>query len=92
MTKKTIERASADVGLIFTAYNLRRIINILDFNLLQDFLRELVFILLSIINTPKVRKLKNTPCYIFAIIPAINKDNCPKSLFLTQNLTKAGGY
>jgi hypothetical protein len=92
MTKKTIERASADVGLIFTAYNLRRIINILGFNLLQDFLRELVFIIFAIINTPKVRKLKNTPCYIFAIIPAINKDNCSKSLILTQILTKAGGY
>jgi hypothetical protein len=25
MTKKTIKHASADVGLIFTAYNLRRL-------------------------------------------------------------------
>jgi transposase len=29
MTKKTIKRASADVGLIFTAYNFRRILNII---------------------------------------------------------------
>ena len=29
MTKKTIKRASADVGLMFTAYNLRRILNII---------------------------------------------------------------
>lgn len=34
MTKKTIEHATADVGLIFTAYNLRRIFNILDKNTL----------------------------------------------------------
>lgn len=29
MTKRTMKRASADVGLIFTAYNLRRILNII---------------------------------------------------------------
>ena len=29
MTSKTIHRASADVGLVFTAYNLRRILNII---------------------------------------------------------------
>lgn len=41
MTKKTMNHASADVGLIFTAYNLRRIFNIIDQNLLKKFLREL---------------------------------------------------
>ena len=30
MTKKTIKHASADVGLIFTAYNLRRLLNLID--------------------------------------------------------------
>jgi ABC-type arginine transport system ATPase subunit len=41
MTKKTIKRAKADVGMIFTAYNLRRIFNIIDKNLLQSYLKEL---------------------------------------------------
>ncbi len=41
MTKKTIEHATADVGLIFTAYNLRRIFNIIDKNVLQAYLRGL---------------------------------------------------
>ena len=41
MTKKTIKRASADVGLIFTAYNLRRIFNLIDHNLLKQYLRIL---------------------------------------------------
>lgn len=41
MTKKTIKRASADVGLIFTCYNLRRIMNLVDKNLLKKFLKEL---------------------------------------------------
>jgi tellurite resistance protein TehA-like permease len=38
MTKKTIHRASADVGLVFTAYNLRRILNIIEKEALRCFL------------------------------------------------------
>lgn len=41
MTKKTIKHASADVGLIFTAYNLRRIFNLIDQNLLKQYLKLL---------------------------------------------------
>lgn len=40
MTKKTIKHATADVGMIFTAYNLRRIFNIIDKNELQKYLRK----------------------------------------------------
>jgi hypothetical protein len=43
MTKKTMKHASADVGLIFTCYNLRRIFNLIDQNELKKFLRELGF-------------------------------------------------
>lgn len=43
MTKKGKKRASADVGLIFTAFNLRRIINILDKNVFIQYLKELGF-------------------------------------------------
>jgi hypothetical protein len=41
MTKKTIKHASADVGLIFSAYNLRRIFNLIDQNLLKQYLKIL---------------------------------------------------
>lgn len=44
MTKKGIKHASADVGLIFTAFNLRRIMNIVDKNTLKKFLQELGFL------------------------------------------------
>src|SRR3982750_3208014 len=40
-TKKGIKRASADVGLMFTAFNLRRLINIIDKNVFKQFLKEL---------------------------------------------------
>jgi hypothetical protein len=42
MTKKTIKRANADVRLIFTAFNLRRIFNLIVQNLLKQYLRVLV--------------------------------------------------
>ena len=41
ITKKGIKRAAADVGFMFTAYNLRRLINIIDRNTLKKFLKEL---------------------------------------------------
>jgi hypothetical protein len=48
MTKKTIKHASADVGLIFTAYNLRRIFNLIDHNLLKQYLRILALLFWTI--------------------------------------------
>ena len=41
ITKKGIKRASADVGFMFVAYNLRRLMNIIDKNALIKFLQEL---------------------------------------------------
>ena len=40
MTKKSIKHASADVGLIFTAYNLKRIFNLIDLNMLKKYLKS----------------------------------------------------
>jgi len=42
MTKKTKARASADVGFIFIAYNLRRIINIIGNDELKSYLRACI--------------------------------------------------
>jgi transposase/arginyl-tRNA--protein-N-Asp/Glu arginylyltransferase len=44
MTKKTIKHAAADVGMIFTAYNLRRIFNLVDQNLLKQYLIALALL------------------------------------------------
>ncbi|MEO6452525.1 MAG: IS1182 family transposase [Ginsengibacter sp.] len=41
-TKKGIQHASADVGFMFTAYNLRRLMNIIDKTLFKKFLKELM--------------------------------------------------
>ena len=50
LTKKYKQRASADVGLMFTAYNIRRIMNILGKNELRKCLKEVAFLFLSEIH------------------------------------------
>ncbi|MDP3314096.1 IS1182 family transposase [Lutibacter sp.] len=52
-TKKGIKRAAADVGLIFTAYNLRRIFNLIDKNVLQKFLKELSLFMIDFLAVIK---------------------------------------
>lgn len=48
LTKKGIGRAGSDVGLMFIAYNLKRIGNILQTNVLREYLSMLVSLLFSI--------------------------------------------
>jgi hypothetical protein len=49
LTKEGINRASADVGFMFIAYNFRRIINILGQELLKEYLRVLASLFLRIL-------------------------------------------
>lgn len=55
LTKKHKERANADVGLMFVAYNLRRIFNILDKNVLKEYLKTLVNYFVMIIASIQVK-------------------------------------
>ena len=55
ITKKGIEHASADVGLIFSAYNLRRLISIVGLNQLKIHLKELCALINLIISTLKAK-------------------------------------
>lgn len=48
LTKKYKKQASADVGLMFVAYNIRRIMNILGKDELKKYLEVLVFVFLGI--------------------------------------------
>ena len=50
LTKKGMKRASADVGLMFIAYNLRRIGNILTMEVLKEYLRMLASLFLAIFD------------------------------------------
>lgn len=50
LTKKYKERAGSDVGLMFVAYNLRRLFNILDKNAIKEYLGAFVSYFLIIIS------------------------------------------
>ena len=54
--KKGIKRASADVGLMFIAYNFRRICNILTRDRLREYLRILVSMFFGKKDHPGVKK------------------------------------
>src|SRR5690606_39699649 len=58
MTKKTIQRASADIGLVFVAYNLRRIFNILS----PEVLKKYLSVLRSEEHTSELQSRENLVC------------------------------
>jgi transposase len=58
MTKKGKRRASADVGLMFTAFNLRRIMNIVDKNVFKKFLEKIGLLFSEITTFKKVFTFK----------------------------------
>lgn len=55
MTKKYIKRAEADIGLIFTAYNLRRIINIIGTDVLKKYLRVCIDLCVNFIEAMRLK-------------------------------------
>jgi transposase len=50
MTKRYKERASADIGLVMCAYNLRRLFNILTFNELHEFFLKMIRIMEKLLS------------------------------------------
>jgi transposase len=57
LTKKGMKRASADVGLMFVAFNLRRLINIIGKNGIKKFLQELCSFIFGLLPTQKAKQL-----------------------------------
>ncbi|MEE9361389.1 MAG: hypothetical protein V3U92_02190 [Cellulophaga sp.] len=62
MTKKTIKRASADVGFIFIAYNLKRIMNIIGIEKLMEIMAS--FSVVFIVKKASYKLLKSKTCWI----------------------------
>lgn len=86
MTKKTKERASSDVGLIFTAYNLRRLINIIGISELVSYLREAMLIFFTWIIAVKLKIMKSKLCGFLEIVEELFIQHSPKRLIFAQNL------
>ncbi|MCK4322508.1 hypothetical protein KAX08_08350, partial [candidate division WOR-3 bacterium] len=91
-TKKGKERASSDVGFMFIAYNLRRIMNIVGKNALRKYL-EVLILSVSRIYRPIRFKLS-----ILKAINFLNKiltcffERCLNRLIFDQNLLKIEGF
>ena len=70
LTKKGMKRASSDVGFMFIAYNLRRIINVLGQGLLKEYLRML-FHLFSAISDYLRRRISRVGASISQTITCV---------------------
>ena len=91
-TKKYLERASADIGLMMLAYNLRRIINLIGMEVFREYLRVLIS---CISNTCVIfeRFWASITNYNFRLrITAINFNNRLKTIYLIQKLNFSGGF
>ncbi|HIP49344.1 MAG TPA: IS1182 family transposase [Lutibacter sp.] len=81
-TKKSIKRASADVGFIFIAYNLRRLINLLGITVLMTYLEHLFSLFLNDLRLLKLKITSFKQLSIFIYICEINN----KKLEIDDNL------
>ncbi len=70
LTKNGKNRASADVGFMFIAYNLRRIVNILGQNLLKEYLRILLPLFLAVLDFLR-RKISRFWASLFRTIASV---------------------
>lgn len=92
MTKKYLHRASADVGFMMTAYNLRRIINILGVENFREYLSSMLNLLF--VNFDQIGSNRSflSSHYFQRIFgksilePALNR------LYLTHKLNLSGGF
>lgn len=83
MTKKTKKHASADVGLIMIAYNLRRLMNILDKNQFKEYLKQLLsyFLVKYVYYKLKLSNLSNS--LFEKSISTLSFNNASKLIYLT---------
>ncbi len=67
ITKKYLKRAEADVGLIFTAYNMRRLINLIGFKKLSEYLKDAIILSFNLLSEIWLKISRFKLSYIFDI-------------------------
>lgn len=92
MTKKYIHRASADVGFMMTAYNLRRIINILGVSVFKEYLKQLLSLILL-----KMGLYKQGRSYLKALFYSTQNNSAVfrlrlNRLYLNQKMNFSSGF
>ena len=85
LTKKGKDRASSDVGFMFIAYNLRRLMNILGTEMLKKYLRMLVLFFFHIFDLIRLQKLKYKELNFLLKLFSINLETSLKGLKFEQN-------
>ena len=85
MTKKYKHRAEADVGLIFIAYNLRRLMNILGTEVLKEHLRLAISLFTNALHQTRLKLSQFKQFYNFNNFINQIKNNCLKLLIFNQN-------
>ncbi len=91
-TKKGKERASADVGFMFIAYNLRRIMNIVGKNILKKYLEVLILLVSGKYRTIRFKiSLLKAINYLHKILTSYF-EGCLNRLKFDQNLLSTGGF
>ena len=89
-TKRYLQRASADIGLMMAAYNLRRLMNILGIEGLSNYLAKVVNLLLRVF----FKSLSHILC-IFKINQPILQPifiQPANRVYLIQNRNDDGGF
>ena len=91
-TKKGKQRASADVGFMFIAYNLRRIMNIVGKNALKKYLEVLVLLVSGKYRSIRLKiSLLKAIKYLYKILTSYF-EGCLNRLKFDQNLLSTGGF
>ena len=73
VTKKYKKRAEADMGLIFTAYNLRRIMNIIGTDILKEYLKVAICLCINILLGLRLKIRQFKQFYIFNNFQNLNQ-------------------
>ena len=84
MTKKYLKRAEADVGIIFTAYNLRRLISIIGVKALESYLRKVLTYIFVMATTLRLQMDQFKPGWDLNIIFGNYPITSRKTLYLPE--------
>lgn len=92
LTKQGKSRASADVGFMFIAYNLKRIINILGQEVFKKYLRMLILLFLQILSVIRHKNLKFEQGNFFRKYSLLNFVPSLNRFIFDENLIINGGF
>ena len=92
MTKKGKSRASADVGLMFTAYNLRRIFNILGSDAFVNYLKTTAFNFIGILHQIRLLFVHFKELFFQNQKIVLSLNNPSNLLIFNQNFDQNGGF